>query len=417
MCLWDPEIRQFEQGLAAHTNLYCAGLALLGDGHLLAVGGHAGKEDDQFLGLRSAEVFDPWSKRWSRLPDMAGGKRWYPTAVTLPGGRALVASGVHAGTCNDAIELFDPAGEAWEVVARQSLPIYPWAAVRLGGRLLLYGPQARTMQFEWGSDTFRAVGTMSQAQWGEPGALLDGKSGPLLAVGGGSPPVPTTEGFDPGRRAWQSAPSMTSSRRNLDLVLLSDGGILAVGGSRRAHDHGDGHREHDGGDAHDVQMAEILGPDRSDWKPVGRSQYGHGYHSTALFLPDGSVLTAGPERAMEIYHPWYTTVEYRPEITGLPRRLGYGGSVSVSTPGAAAINRVVLIRAGSVTHSLNTDQRFLTLEFEPVFEPDAGCNKLSVQEPPSPGAAPPGYYLLFVVNNVSVPSEGQLVRVGGDASA
>lgn len=414
MCLWDPETRQYEQQtLTSNTNLFCAGLAFLEDGRLLAAGGHEGHENEQFLGLSSAEVFDPYRKQWRRLPDMAGGKRWYPTAATLPDGRVLIASGTHAGTRNEVIEVLDPTTEEWEVVVRRSLPIYPWTAVRPNGTLLFYGPQPRTLQFDWTRGTFRIAGTMNHGRWGGAGVLLDGTSGTLLAVGGGQPSASPSELFEADTGQWQSLPSMKYSRHNPDLVLLPDGSVLAVGGDRQTHDHAGGNHGEET-ESEGVQMAEMLAPDRGGWTPAGLAYHDHGYHSTALLLHDGSVLAAGPDKTMELYHPWYTSAENRPTVASLPQRIGYGETFHVSTSGGTTIERIVLLRTSSVTHSLNTDQRYLEFDPTPVFEPTPGWSKLSVRGPASPGVAPPGHYLLFAVNERRVPSEGRFVRVGSE---
>ena len=143
MALFDPETRQFSAGVSSNTNLFCAGLAWLADGRLLAVGGHAAEDPPgHFLGLKSAEIFDPWEEQWTRIPDMAGGERWYPTAVTLPDERVLVTAGIHAGEANMTSEILDLQRVEWNVVANQQplyFPdLYPWAAgyTSRGGALL-----------------------------------------------------------------------------------------------------------------------------------------------------------------------------------------------------------------------------------------------------------------------------------------
>lgn len=410
MHLWDPADQQFGERFAANTNLFCAGLSLLADGHLLAVGGHAGMdEEEHFLGIQSAEVFDPWQERWTQLPDMVGGERWYPTAVTLSDGRVLVASGTHAGETNDAIELLDPTSEERTVITRQPLPVYPWAATRPGGEVVFYGPGMHTARLEWESGTFWEVETMSADRWGGAGALLNGKTGELLAVGGGDSPTRTAEIYDPDTAAWQSIVSMVHPRHHPDLVLLPDGCVLVVGGHRSEHEDDDGHEgEHDDeGHEDDVLRAAILDRNRTRWEAAGQTHYGHGYHSTALLLPDGNVLAAGPEKTLEIYHPWYASVDDRPTIIALPDRIDYEETFPVTTGEDTGVARVVLIRTSSVTHSLNTDQRYLELEFEAGAE-----GALSVQGPASRGVAPPGYYLLFVVNDDDVPSEGEFLQIG-----
>lgn len=402
MYLWDPETRQFGPRFSSNTNLFCAGLTFLADGRLLAVGGHAGQdEQEHFLGLRSAEVFDPWQERWTQLPDMAGGERWYPTAVTLPDGRILVASGTHAGAPNEAIELFDPVSQEWQIVAQQQLPLYPWAAVLAASELLFYGPQTVTAYFDWTSGTFREAGGRSGGRFGGAGVLLNAGTAELLALGGGDPTTGATEIFDAGVGAWRPLPPMTRARRDPDVVLLPDGAALVIGGYSGARD-GEGEVAED-----DVLTVEVLDAERTGWSEAAPANYGHGYHSTALLLPDGSVMAGGPERQLEVNLPWYFFAGERPDIASAPAQAGYGEVFSVTTTADAGIARVVLIRVSSATHSLNTDQRYMTLEFQQVSE-----RELSLQAPASPSLAPPGYYLLFVVTDGNVPSEGRFLLIG-----
>ena len=402
MYLWDPETRQFGERFIANTNLFCAGLALLPDGRLLAVGGHAGQDaEGNFLGSRAAEVFDPWQESWTRLPDMEGGERWYPTAVTLADGRVLVASGTHAGALNETVELLDPASQQWQVMARQGLPLYPWTAVLPEGDIVFYGPQRITVRFDPDTGALRRAGTMGLARWGGAGVLRNAETGEFLALGGGSPPTSSVEMFDASTGTWQSIPPMQRPRHHPDIVLLPDGTVLVVGGNSQA----EGDEEADG--EGDVLMAETLEPDAAGWSEAGHAKYGHGYHSTALLLPNGSVMVAGPQRTLELHLPWYFFGGGRPAIESLPGQAGYGETLSVRVTGGASIDRVVLIRAGSATHSLNNDQRYLELGFTRVSE-----GELAVQTPVSAGLAPPGYYLLFLVAEGNVPSEGRFLRIG-----
>lgn len=402
MHLWDPNTWEFGARFSSNTNLFCAGLTLLADGRLLAVGGHAGQDSaGNFLGSSAAEVFDPWQERWTRLPDMIGGERWYPTAITLPDGRVLVASGTHAGKLNETIERFDPEREEWQAVARQQLPLYPWAAVLPADEIAFYGPQRPTALFDLNTGAIRPAGSMGQARHGGTGVLLNAAAGRLLALGGGSPATGSAEMFEVGSAAWRPIPSMARSRHHPDTILLPDGTVLVVGGHSTA---GEG----EGSDAEgDVRLAEILDPTGTRWSEAGNAHYGHGYHSTALLLPDGSVLAAGPERNLELYRPPYLFAGERPIVESLPGTASYGETLSVTTSAEAPIARVVLIRASSVTHSLNTDQRYLALEFQRV-----SGRELAVQAPAAPALAPPGYYLLFVVTDRGVPSEGRFLPIG-----
>jgi hypothetical protein len=137
-----------------------------------------------------------------------------------------------------------------------------------------------------------------------------------------------------------------------------------------------------------------------------------GYHSVALLQPDGSVWTVGSthtgadltnpdaatrETQIEVFRPSYGN--NRPEIDDAPDSITYGETFTVQMSGGAAVHRVVLIRCGSFTHAFDGDQRYLTLPFT-----QNGTN-LTVTAPSSSNLAPPGYYLLFVLRNANTPCE------------
>jgi Domain of unknown function (DUF1929) len=141
------------------------------------------------------------------------------------------------------------------------------------------------------------------------------------------------------------------------------------------------------------------------------------YHSTALLLPDATVLTMaggspGPQRNLnaEIYYPPYLFDSdgqraTRPVIQSAPAGLKPGAKFTIGTSASASIGRVVLVKTGSVTHSFNFDQRYLPLQFT---RPTANTLQATV---PALGRTPPGYYLLFILNNRGVPSEAAIVRI------
>lgn len=135
------------------------------------------------------------------------------------------------------------------------------------------------------------------------------------------------------------------------------------------------------------------------------------YHSTALLLPDGRVLSAGQssgkyEKTGEIFSPPYLFKGARPAITSAPATLGYRAAFTVTSPQAASIARLVLIKPGAVTHSCNFDQRYVACTFT------ASGTRLSAVAPPSANSAPPGWYLLFLVDVAGVPSVASWVHVG-----
>src|SRR5436189_4413779 len=144
-----------------------------------------------------------------------------------------------------------------------------------------------------------------------------------------------------------------------------------------------------------------------------------GYHSTALLLPDGRVLSAGGQpgpgasvgnASAEIYSPPYLFHGSRPTITSAPTSVGYGQQFFVGTPDAANISKVTLIALSSVTHGVNMGQRIS----RPLFSQATGG--LNVTAPSNPNNTPPGYYMLFILNSNGVPSVAKIVQINSTIS-
>jgi hypothetical protein len=139
----------------------------------------------------------------------------------------------------------------------------------------------------------------------------------------------------------------------------------------------------------------------------------------SLLLPDGKVLhgasgdafagdgvTPVPsERNHEIFSPPYIFKGARPVISSVPSSVGYNQEFSVSTPNAAQVTDARWIRLGSVTHAFDMSQRANTLAFTRT------PTGIQITAPADPKLAPPGHYLLFILNRNGVPSEGKVVRI------
>ncbi len=83
------------------------------------------------------------------------------------------------------------------------------------------------------------------------------------------------------------------------------------------------------------------------------------------------------------------------------------------TPDAKGVARVSLIRLGAFTHANNWGQRFMWLDFDfKSDKSDRTKGKLVVQAPLNANLAPPGFYMLFVLNADNVPSVGAYVCMG-----
>lgn len=138
------------------------------------------------------------------------------------------------------------------------------------------------------------------------------------------------------------------------------------------------------------------------------------YHSTALLLPDGRVLVSGMgadfgnvpnETSGEFFSPPYLFKGARPAVTQSPGKILYGSNFFIATPNAASISKVVLIRTGAVTHAFDQNTRYVPLTFQ------QGAGGLNVTAPANGNLAPPGHYMLFVVNNAGVPSVAPIIQV------
>jgi hypothetical protein len=180
-------------------------------------------------------------------------------------------------------------------------------------------------------------------------------------------------------------------------TLLPDGNVLVTGGGTAL-------------DGYDINKAtrrpELWSPATETWQTLASASIPRLYHSTALLLPDGRVFTAGSgndgpaidQTQAEIFSPPYLFKGARPTIGGAPDLIQYGAAFSVSTPDAASIASVSLIRPGAVTHAFDEDQRALSLTFT------ASAGSLTIQAPANANLAPPGYYMLFLVSSAGVPS-------------
>ena len=159
------------------------------------------------------------------------------------------------------------------------------------------------------------------------------------------------------------------------------------------------------------------------WKTVASEYHNRTYHATAILLPSGRVLSSGSgeggdisyansEFSAQLYSPPYLfnsdgSPAARPTITSAPARLAYGQAFTVETPNAASVSRGNLIRLSSVTHGVNMSQHLYPLAFT-----STGSSTLSAVAPPNANLAPPGYYMLFLLNNASVPTTAKFVRIG-----
>jgi hypothetical protein len=406
--IWDPATGQIEAAIPAAPgyNIFCVGHSFLADGRLFVAGGHV----ENGWGLPNASIYNPVADTWTRVPDMNAG-RWYPTSTTLPNGDVLVSSGsMDVNYTNNTLpQVYQVATNTWRnlTTAQLTLPLYPFMFVAPDGRVFNAGPAQMSRYLDTsgtGTWTNVANNTFGYRDYGsavmyEPGKVL------LAGGGGGSdtgpPPSATAEVIDlnAATPAWRRVASMETGRRQHNVTVLPDGTVLATGGSNAP-----GFNNQAGA----VHTAELWDPATETWTTLASSTQYRGYHSTALLLPDGRVLSSGGDNHAnaEVFSPPYLFKGARPTVTAAPTGVAYGQSFSVETPDAAGIAKVTIVRLSSVTHAFNENQRFNSLSFTRV------AGGLNVTAPANANLAPPGDYMMFLINGDGVPSVAKFVRVG-----
>lgn len=410
-------------------DLFCAGHAFLGDGRLVVAGGTLTYD---YLGLKETTVFDASAlarhqNPWTPVHDMGAG-RWYPTLVTLPDGRVMVASGTIdtpplPAPVNAQIELFEPEPHpgVWIHVSDQAeIPGgYPRMHLLPNGLVLCVTPMAGVCRV-WNPVTtmWADLAAGPGDQYLDPSStsvLLplraeEGYRARVMVAGRAQPMILDTAAPETGwaptaARALHGAPT----RNFACAVLLPDATVLVCGGSTTNLD------------ADGVLDAELFDPATGAWSAGAAAEVPRVYHNTALLLPDGRVWTAGSnhdsgqghsEHRVEAYSPAYLARGPRPEIAAGPTvvRIPTGfptlQTFQVATSQAASITSAALLRCGSITHAFDGDQRYVGLTI--VSRTDTG---VVLAAPPTTEVAPPGPYFLFVLNQAGVPSVGWPVRI------
>jgi hypothetical protein len=409
--LWDPATGSFTS-LTEPGDLFCSGHSLLPDGRLFVTGGHSGTDH---IGTKTAFLFDPVSNSWTRSQDMQNG-RWYPTNTTLATGEVLTVAGDDtAGVANLIPEVWQNGTWRSLTTASRQLPLYPMMFAAPDGRAFMAGPGAAYYLSTTGTGAW-TYSTSSPFSNRDYGSAVMYDVGKILVVGGGDPPQASAEVIDLNAGgARHTVGSMAVARRQMNATLLADGTILATGGTNSG---GFNTAPTDSR----VLTAELWSPATEQWRPLARMTHNRLYHSSALLLPDGRLLSVGSgeppasgltdDYTAEIYSPPYLfapdgSAAVRPTIAGAPDFVSYGQAFAVQTPDAARIVKATWIRLSSVTHAFNQNQR---LNYLPVSAGSA--SSITLTAPSNANLAPPGDYMLFLIDSNGVPSVAKIIRIG-----
>ena len=224
---------------------------------------------------------------------------------------------------------------------------------------------------------------------------------------------------------------MNFPRRQHNGTILPDGTVLVTGGTRGGGAPGTAEAFNDLDPGQPVHIAELWDPKTGQWTMLAAENTDRCYHSTAVLLPDGTVLSAGggefilnegtPQQVAnnpqdthydaQVFSPPYLFKGPQPQITSAPDSVNYGGTFEIGTAQPEQIATISLIRLSSVTHSFNAGQR---INFLPA---QIAGGTLTATAPPNANVCPPGHYMLFIVNLQGVPSVAKIIQVSAPAAA
>lgn len=413
--LWDPASPGAGFALmSAPYEVFCSGHSFLPDGRLLVAGGHSVGTS----GIPSTVIFDPASNTWSTTGSMAFG-RYYPTITALPNGDVLAVAGSDENRNVVTIPEIR-TGDTWRLLTTASLaipnPYYPAMFLAPNGKVFLAGfPQTSRYLDVSGTGAWTTVADRQVADRTMGSAVMYAP-GKILYVGGGDPPTSSAEVIDLNQPSpdWRSVPGMAFARRQLNVTILADGQILVTHGTS-----GSGFNNLAGA----IRAAEVWNPATESWSTMAEESSARAYHSATVLLPNARVLTSGSGEGggvllensnftLQVFTPPYLfnsdgTLAARPTTTAAPSTISYGESFTVETPDAGSVSRGTLIRLSSVTHAFNQSQLIYPLTFSAT-----GPTSLAAAGPTSANLAPPGPYMLFLINGSGVPSVAKMVTVG-----
>ena len=423
--VWDPRAGLGGGHLVlpntTQTDLYCSAQIVLPQSNDVFLAGGDSWNGTVVTGRANNDslVLDPDTRTMTPGPDMSR-PRWYATLTTLPNGEVYIQGGREGA---DRAEVRAADGSLRLLSGMDTSDLnwwYPRNWVAPSGKVFGIANRKMYLVDPTGPGTLTRVGagpesgpdgiTSSEAMFGR---------GRILRVGGGAFAGISDK---PGRTAAVivdingARPTVTATApMPLPLnwhnaTVGADGKVIVTGGSYLANQL-----------VGVNDRALIWDPATGAWTEGARTSSGRArmYHSTALLLPDASILVAGGGAGgfspvtnldAEIYYPPYLydgsgQFAPRPRITGGATALKYKAVQNIKVDNAAAIARVTLVKTGSVTHGFNMDQRFLELTF--TREGDT----LRVRAPANANLATPGRYLLFVINAQGVPSLARLVSI------
>ncbi|MBW4507624.1 MAG: DUF1929 domain-containing protein [Scytonematopsis contorta HA4267-MV1] len=403
-------------------DVFCAGQSFRPNGRLFVAGGTL--QYDPFFGTQESFVFDPPAERWIQVASMKR-FRWYPTVLTLGSGRILAVSGLdEANRLVRQQEVFVGGTTGWSLFTTQTSPFALYAHLFLlsSGKIFYSGaqlggnngvpPTILTLPSNFsaaiGEQAVSGLQAPDSANQAASVLLPPAQDQRVMILGGGDGNGNATNRVNivdlkQSSPTYTSAPPLNNPRMHHNAVILPNRTVFVCNGSRA-----------DENVAQSTFPAEIFDPATNTWSLAETPNInGRVYHSVALLIPDGRVVVAGGnptrgtfEARIEIYIPPYIS-QTRPTIQNAPRSIRYTtGRITIDTVQAQTIKWVHIVRPMAPTHGMDTDQRLVDM---PITARTG--TSLTVQVPNNRNLAPPGFYMLFIVDNNNIPSVATWIQL------
>ncbi|XP_065853996.1 aldehyde oxidase GLOX [Euphorbia lathyris] len=429
------------------TDTWCSSGQFLPDGTLLQTGGN-------FDGFTKFRKFNPCESNafcdWMELDNVELSEgRWYATNQILPDGSVIIVGGRGA----NSVEYFPPRNGAvsFPFLAQmeddQKDNLYPYVHLLPNGNLFIFANNKAILYDHQTNEVIRDYPPLDGGPRNYPSAgssvmlALEGDySTAVIVVCGGAQygafieKNTDTPAHGSCGRIVATSPDPVWEMENMafgrimgDMVMLPTGEVLVINGAQA------------GTQGFEMASNPCLYPllYRPD-QPVGLrfmtlnpGTVPRLYHSTANLLPDGRVLLAGSnphvhyefnaefptELRIEAFSPEYLSADranLRPTIQQIPDTVRYGEVfnvvISVSLP-IVGVVQVNFASAPFATHSFSQGQRLVKLTVTPsVPDGDGGQYRIGCTAPPNGAVAPPGYYMVFAVNQ-GIPSVARWVHL------
>lgn len=407
-------------------DMFCPGLSMDATGRPFVTGGNDANK---------TSIYDPNSNTWIAGPEMRIA-RGYQSSAALSDGRIFTIGGSWSGgQGNKNGEIYSTTANTWTL-----LPGCPVAPMLTNDAQGVYRQDNHGWLFGWKNGSVFQAGPSKAMNWyGTMGSgsqqpaglrasdpdsmngnavMFDAVNGKILTVGGApnyQNSFATTNAHvitigAPGTTAAVATiNNMNQARSFANGVVLPNGQVFIVGGESYAVPFSDDTS---------TLIPEIWDPVTSKFTIMNPMSIPRTYHSIALLLPDGTVISGGGGLCggcltnhfdAQIFRPPYLfntngSPATRPKITSISATsVKVGATVTVNTD--SAVTSFSLIRGGSTTHTVDTDQRRIPLT------PIGSATTYTVTVPGDPGIALPGQWMLFAINAAGVPSVARTVLV------